>query len=162
MTTTKSPSSRPVADRPVRPSPGGDDKPITRTETPIGGVAYVMVYDRDKTLIAHTFVPLVPPGIVEKNLVPGESAKPQVRDIQYPDPVTGITRDIIDIGVPMLGGQVGTVRVGMDRRIVLDAARQAGLDLLKWFAVVAGAAVALGALFAWRITKRVGRLVTTV
>jgi twitching motility protein PilJ len=127
----------------------------------IGGVAYVMVYDREKTLIAHTFVPLVPPGIIEKNLVPGEVTKAQVRDIQYPDPVTGVTRDIIDLGVPMLGGQVGTVRVGMDRRIVLDAARQAGWDLLKWFAVVAAAAVALGALFAWRITKRIGRLVTT-
>jgi len=126
----------------------------------IGGVAYVMVYDRDKTLIAHTFVPLVPPGIIEKNLVPGDTTKPQQRDIQYPDPVSGVTRDIIDIGAPMLGGQLGTVRVGMNRRIILDAAHASGLNLLKVFAVVAAGAVFLGALFAWQITRRVGRLVT--
>ena len=31
----------------------------------ISGVSYVMVYDGDRTLIAHTFSPLVPSGIVE-------------------------------------------------------------------------------------------------
>src|SRR5256885_7044044 len=48
----------------------------------ISGVAYVMVYGADKTLIAHTFFPLVPLGIVDKNLVPGGVAK-QVREITY-------------------------------------------------------------------------------
>src|SRR5881296_2052917 len=38
----------------------------------ISGVKYVMVYDSARTLVAHTFAPLVPAGIVEKNLVPGE------------------------------------------------------------------------------------------
>src|SRR5919108_6466412 len=54
----------------------------------INGVAYVMVYDPGKRQIAHTFVPFVPPDLVDKNLVPGDSAK-QVRDVQYADPVTG-------------------------------------------------------------------------
>ena len=34
----------------------------------ISGVAYVMVYDQQKTLIAHTFAPLVPPGLVDKKI----------------------------------------------------------------------------------------------
>src|SRR5919108_4192134 len=80
----------------------------------ITGVAYVMVYDPGKNQIAHTFVPFVPPDLLDKNLVPGDSAK-QVRDVQYADPVTGARRHIIDVGVPMLGGTLGTVRVGMDR-----------------------------------------------
>src|SRR5436189_3904773 len=75
----------------------------------INGVAYVMVYDADKRLIAHTFVPLVPAGIIDENIVPGDVAK-QVREIVYPDPASGAQRKIIDIGVPMLGGRLGTVR----------------------------------------------------
>jgi sensor histidine kinase regulating citrate/malate metabolism len=39
----------------------------------ISGVAYVMVYDPQKTLIAHTFVPLVPADLIDKNLVAGDA-----------------------------------------------------------------------------------------
>src|ERR671924_1401972 len=38
----------------------------------ITGVAYVMVYDTQKTLIAHTFHPIVPPDVIDKNLVVGD------------------------------------------------------------------------------------------
>ena len=48
----------------------------------ISGVKYVMVYDSARNLVAHTFAPLVPAGIVEKNLVPGEMAQ-QVKEIEY-------------------------------------------------------------------------------
>ena len=64
----------------------------------ISGVKYVIVYDPQKTLVAHTFSPLVPAGIVDRNLVPGEAAQ-QVREIVYADPVTGAVQQIIDIGV---------------------------------------------------------------
>lgn len=125
----------------------------------ISGVAYVMVYDPQKTLIAHTFSPLVPGGVIEKNLVPGEVVK-QVREVQYPDPVTGAAREIIDIGVPMLGGQLGTVRVGMNKAIIDAAAAGAGNFLLLVFVGVAVVAVLAGVVFARRITKPVGRLVS--
>src|SRR5919198_1107802 len=112
----------------------------------IGGVAYVMVYDPSKTQIAHTFVPFVPPDLVDKNLVPGDAAK-QVREIEYTDPVTGARRRIIDIGVPMLGGTLGTVRVGMDRTIIDAAAARSGWFLFAVFAGVAVVAVATGVVF---------------
>src|SRR6266498_3662410 len=95
----------------------------------ISGVAYVIVQDANKTLIAHTFFPLVPSGIAEENVVPGGVAK-QVREIAYPDPVSGARREIIDIGVPMLGGQLGTVRVGMDQAVITAAATRSGTHLL--------------------------------
>src|SRR5262249_41127416 len=38
----------------------------------ISGVKYVVVYDAGRHLVAHTFAPLVPAGLVEKNIVPGE------------------------------------------------------------------------------------------
>ena len=124
----------------------------------IQGVAYVMVYDPQRTLIAHTFAPLVPGGIIEKNLVPGSMPK-QIRDIEYAEPGNGRRRDIIDIGVPMLGGQLGTVRVGMDKAIIKGAASHSGNFLLLVFGGMATVAMLGGAVLARRITKPVAALV---
>ena len=124
----------------------------------ISGVAYVMVYDPQKTLIAHTFHPIVPPDVIDKNLVVGDTAK-QVREIHYAHPVTGATRSIIDVGVPMLAGQLGTVRVGMDKAIIEAAAAKSGRYLLIMFGVGALVAVTAGAVFARRITRPLGEIV---
>jgi methyl-accepting chemotaxis protein len=124
----------------------------------ITGVAYVMVYDPQRAFIAHTFAPVVPKGIVERNVVPGHSPRPQVREVTYPDPRTGREREIIDIGVPMLGGQLGTVRVGMDKSIITASAVQAGNFLLLVFSGIAVAAGLAGIIFAQRITRPVNAL----
>ncbi|HEX7785183.1 MAG TPA: HAMP domain-containing protein, partial [Methylomirabilota bacterium] len=121
----------------------------------INGVAYVMVYDAQFTLVAHTFAPTVPKGIVERNVVPGQSTRPQIKEIMYADPRTGHQREIIDIGVPMLSGQLGTVRVGMDRSVISAAAVQGGNSLLLIFGGIAAAAVLAGVVFARRITQPV-------
>jgi methyl-accepting chemotaxis protein len=126
----------------------------------INGVAYVMVYDAQFTLVAHTFAPVVPKGIVERNVVPGQSTKPQVKDITYVDPRSGHEREIIDIGVPMLGGQLGTVRVGMDRSIITTAVVQSGNSLLVTFSAIAGVAVLAGVIFARRITRPMSALMS--
>lgn len=125
----------------------------------IKGVAYVMVYDAQQNMIAHTFVPVVPKGIIEQNPVPGTAQKGQVREIAYVDPVKGTERKIIDVGVPMLAGQLGTVRVGMDKSIILDEARTAGLKLLGLFGAIAALAIIAGVIFARQITKPVTALV---
>jgi methyl-accepting chemotaxis protein len=124
----------------------------------INGVKYVMVYDQQKTLVAHTFAPLVPPGIVDRNLVPGDAAQ-QVREIAYPDPVSRATQQIIDIGVPVLAGQLGTVRVGMDRSIITAAATRSGQYLLLVFLGISMLAVLAGVFFAHHITKPVTQVV---
>ena len=124
----------------------------------ISGVQYVVVYDAGRHLVAHTFAPLVPAGLVEKNVVPGDVVQ-QVKDVQYTDPVTGTESRIIDIGVPVLAGQLGTVRVGMDRAIIEAAAAGAGERLLFIFAGAAVVAVLAGVVFARRISKPVGEVV---
>jgi twitching motility protein PilJ len=124
----------------------------------ISGVAYVMVYDPARTQIAHTFVPFVPPDLVDKNLVAGDLAK-QVREIEYAHPVTGAPRRIIDIGVPMLGGTLGTVRVGMDRSIIDAAATRSGWFLFAVFGGVAVLAVLAGLVFARRLTRPIAQIV---
>ena len=126
----------------------------------ITGVAYVMVYDQQQTLVAHTFAPLVPAGLIAKNTVPGDATQ-QVRELQYQVPGSSAERHIIDIGVPILAGQLGTVRVGMDKGIIEAAAQQAGMYLFIVFATVALVAGGLGVLFARRITKPIGQLVQT-
>ncbi len=126
----------------------------------IVGVAYVMVYDPQRALIAHTFAPVVPKGIIERNVVPGQAIKPQVREVTYPDPRSGREREIIDIGVPMLGGQLGTVRVGMDKAIITANAVQAGNFLLLVFGGVAAAAVLAGVIFARQITRPLNALMS--
>ena len=124
----------------------------------ITGVKYVIVYDPQRTLVAHTFSPLVPAGLVERNLVPGDVAQ-QVREIAYADPVTGAAQQIIDIGVPVLAGQLGAVRVGMDRSFITVAAAKSGQNLLLVFGGVALLAVLAGAVFAHHITKPVTQVV---
>jgi len=124
----------------------------------ISGVQYVVVYDAGRHLVAHTFAPLVPAGLVEKNVVPGDAVQ-QVKDVQYTDPVTGTESHIIDIGVPVLAGQLGTVRVGMDRAIIEAAAAGAGERLLFIFAGAAVVAVLAGVVFARRISKPIGEVV---
>jgi methyl-accepting chemotaxis protein len=124
----------------------------------ISGVKYVMVYDTQRTLVAHTFSPLVPTGIVEQNLVSGEAAQ-QVRTIQYPDPVSGALQRVIDIGVPVLAGQLGAVRVGMDQAIIVLAAGKVGRFLLLVFGGVTVVAVLAGVVFARRITRPVNQVV---
>jgi methyl-accepting chemotaxis protein len=124
----------------------------------IRGVAYVMVYDPQKTLIAHTFSPVVPAGIIDKNVVPGHVSK-QVREIDYQDPARRTTRHITDIGMPMAGGKLGTVRVGMDRAIINEAATVAGRELLLLFGGVAALVLIGGILLADRIARPVTQLV---
>ena len=124
----------------------------------ITGVAYVMVYDPQKTLIAHTFAPFVPPGLVDQNLVPGDWPQ-KVQDVSFKDPAGGAQRDVIDIAVPVLAGQLGTVRVGMDRSIIVVAAAQAGRTLLLTFGGFAVVAAAAGMVFARRVTRPVQQLV---
>jgi twitching motility protein PilJ len=124
----------------------------------ISGVHYVMVYDPEQRLIAHTFHPVVPPDLIAKNLVPGDAVK-QVRDLVYLHPVTGAAQAIIDVGVPMLGGQLGTVRVGMNKAIIDAAATRAGWFLFAVFGGVAVVAVVAGAVFARRLTRPLRELV---
>ncbi|MGQ0578936.1 MAG: ATP-binding protein [Betaproteobacteria bacterium] len=121
------------------------------------GVAYVLVYDAHYAIIAHTFVPRVPPALVEGHRGVGTQPQ-QVREIRYVDPATGVERQIIDVAVPMLAGRLGMVHVGMDQAIIAAAATRAGNSLLLVFAAIAALATAAAALFARRVTQPVTRL----
>ena len=116
------------------------------------GVAYVLVYDAHNAIIAHTFVPRVPPALIEQHRGAGTQSQ-QVREIRYADQATGAERQIIDVAVPMLAGRLGVVHVGMDQAIIAAAATRAGNSLLLVFAAISALAAAAAALFARRVTR---------
>jgi len=121
------------------------------------GVAYVLVYDSHNAIIAHTFVPRVPPALIEQHRRAGTQSK-EVRETRYADPATGVERRIIDAGVPMLAGRLGVVHVGMDEAIISAAAARAGNYLLLAYAAIAALSTAAAALFARRVTRPLTRL----
>jgi signal transduction histidine kinase len=121
------------------------------------GVAYVLVYDAHNAIIAHTFVPRVPPALIEQHRAAGTQSQ-QVREMRYADPATGTERQIIDVAVPMLAGRLGVVHVGMDQAIIAAAATRAGNSLLLVFAAIAALSTAAAALFARRLARPLTRL----
>jgi signal transduction histidine kinase len=121
------------------------------------GVAYVVVYDSHNAIIAHTFVPRVPPALIEQHRRAGTQSK-EVRETRYVDLATGVEKRIIDAGVPMLAGRLGVVHVGMDEAIISAAATRAGNYLLLTFAGIAALSTAAAALFAGRVTRPLRRL----
>jgi twitching motility protein PilJ len=73
--------------------------------------------------------------------------------------VTGAPQAIIDVGVPMLGGHLGTVRVGMNKAVIDAAATRAGWFLCAIFGTVALGAMVAGGIFARRLTRPIVAIV---
>ncbi len=116
------------------------------------GVAYVLVYDRDQNVLADTFSPFLPEGLVGKNIVPPDG-RGKAETIEFTDPETGRQRHILDIGEPVLAGQLGTVRVGMDLDLIASQARRSVSGLLG---LLLGLTVVTG-LLAFLISKAIVR-----
>lgn len=123
------------------------------------GVAYIMLYDPDKEVVAHTFAPFIPDGLIDANEIVAMQGSKIASGIGYIDPETAAQRNIIDIAVPILAGQLGTVRVGMDQDVVDRAALQAAQNLGLIFLVAALIASVIGFIVADRTTRPIGQLV---
>jgi methyl-accepting chemotaxis protein len=126
----------------------------------IEGVAYVLVYSPQREVIAHTFAPFMPAGLIDQNEVPGERAS-QAKQIVMADPATGRPRSILDVGVPVLAGQLGTVRVGMDLDLIDAAALRSASSLVALLVALALAAFAIGWLLVRRLVRPIEALAET-
>ena len=123
----------------------------------IGGVRYVLVVDPAGKPVAHTFAPFVPEGLAAGNKVPGERASQSAR-LSFEDPVTGDTASVVDIGVPILSGQFGTARVGMDLGVVNADVGRTLTRLFGLFAVFVLLAAGLALVFSRRIVEPIREL----
>jgi signal transduction histidine kinase len=79
----------------------------------IDGVGYMLVVDADGAVLAHTFVPTVPPELRTLHTPPEGTTVQEVR-------VEGMG-DFIDVSAPILAGEMGTVHVGMKRELIRAA-----------------------------------------
>jgi serine phosphatase RsbU (regulator of sigma subunit) len=111
----------------------------------IEGVAYVFIVDAEKTILAHTFVPQVPPQIALLSTVSREII---VRDMT----ITGIG-DVIDIAAPVLVGVAGQVHIGMDKAIIRSAIWSAILNQQSLLFAIFLLSIALANLFVKRISR---------
>ncbi|HEX7579704.1 MAG TPA: methyl-accepting chemotaxis protein [Thermoanaerobaculia bacterium] len=123
----------------------------------IGGVQYVFVVDAGGKVVAHTFAPFAPEGVVEGNKVPGDRTSQAAR-LSYEDPATGDPQNVIDIGVPILSGQLGTARVGMDLGVISEEVGRTFTTLFGLFAAFILVATIITLAFSRRIVEPIREL----
>jgi len=121
----------------------------------VPGVAYVLITDVEARPIVHTFAPFVPRelgGSVQSQA--GQSEKV----LDYVDPETGKTRHVLSIAVPILGGYLGSVQIGMDLDLI--AAQQKRTALVLAAALLSAGLIALvgAAIFACRMVRPIEKL----
>jgi signal transduction histidine kinase len=70
-------------------------------------VAYIFVQDSRGAVVVHTFGEAFPAALRDANPAAGDGSGPRVRHVQT------VKGDVYDIALPLVRGQLGTIRVGM-------------------------------------------------
>jgi len=83
----------------------------------IRGISYVFVVDAQNEIIAHTFVPRIPPELLQ---VHGNQHAMSIQDLH----INGVG-DFIDVSAPVLVGVAGCVHIGLDKETIRAAIRSA-------------------------------------
>ncbi len=86
--------------------------------TEIQGVAYVMVETAQREVLAHTFVPSIPPQVLKLDAAGPAPASRPLAGGEYQVQEVG---DWLDVAYPILNGLAGRVHVGMNLKRVRHA-----------------------------------------
>ncbi len=95
----------------------------------VHGVSYIFVQNAEGRMVAGTFEGEFPESILEMNPLTGEEP---FKIARYQQEDVG---DILEVAVPILFGQAGTVRVGMDYGIIVKELGQLTKSLITQFAI---------------------------
>ncbi|HEX2164664.1 MAG TPA: methyl-accepting chemotaxis protein, partial [Thermoanaerobaculia bacterium] len=131
---------------------GGLSRLLERFGTP-RGVAYLAVYDRAGRRLADG-----PAGGFPAALA-GATVASAVESAERVVEIAGVGRRVLDVRVPVAGGELGTVRVGVDLDQVIAVTRRSTLNLLVMLGMLAAVAVLFALLFTSRIVQPVRQLV---
>ncbi len=127
----------------------------------IDGVGYIIAQDASGTVYAHTFAPFVPDEVLAASPDPAQLdqiTRTDVRELVLNNDVTSGT--FYDVVAPVLAGNLGSIRVGMDQQVIRDAANRAGFQLAT-FCIIAGlVAMIAGIFFAQRLVNPIDQLVS--
>ncbi|MCO7227023.1 SpoIIE family protein phosphatase [Pleionea sp. CnH1-48] len=114
----------------------------------IKGVNYVYIVNHDNRIIAHTFIPVIPPSI--KHSLHNNSL---LREAQISTITLENGQRQLDVAVPILLGKVGQVHVGMDlalieNHVMKDVLAESTFILLIFI---------IGTIFAYFFVQRVSK-----
>lgn len=127
----------------------------------VDGVGYIIAQDESGAVYAHTFAPFIPEDVLAASPDPNQLdqiATTEVRELALNNEVTSGT--FFDVVAPVLAGNLGSIRVGMDQRVISDAASRAGFQLAT-FCIIAGlVAMIAGVFFAQRLVDPIDQLVS--
>ena len=121
----------------------------------IEGVAYVLVYDAVGAVVADTFA-----GGIPETLAREAAADGGTRQLAYVDPASSQVRSTIDVASAIASGALGSVRIGMDRDQIVQAARDGTTVLVITLGATALIAAFVGLLLTRRTVRPIRRLVS--
>lgn len=126
----------------------------------VAGVGYIIAQDESGAVYAHTFAPFIPEEVLaaspEANQL-SQITRTDVRELVLNSEVKSGT--FYDVVAPVLAGNLGSIRVGMDQQVIRDAASRAGFQLAT-FCIIAGlVAMIAGIFFAQRLVDPIDQLV---
>jgi len=104
----------------------------------IAGVSYIYIEDAEKAVVAHTFSPSFPEGMLAVNPVEvGEDlGGRRVKVDGNVDLMLGDKRvHAIDVAAPVAGGALGVVHIGMDKDEIDTSVRELRVSMVKYGAV---------------------------
>ncbi|MGD2180404.1 response regulator [Lusitaniella coriacea] len=120
----------------------------------IKGVGYIFVIDDRDEIIAHTFVPTIPPELLEHI---NEGHRKDTKNVI--DEIHLLNRgEFIDISSPILAGVAGYVHVGMDKSAVAAHVKEATLQQLALVLAIFLLAVAIAYIRVNQISKPLNQL----
>ena len=113
--------------------------------------AYILVQNPAGEILGHSFATL-PQEIQNMPDIPEARAEGQ-RLLRIGD------GDVLEVTVPITGGQLGTVRVGIWRDEIDAEVRRSTMPLVKTLLLVVGGGILVAFYVAWRINRPIVRLV---
>jgi PAS domain S-box-containing protein len=114
-------------------------------------ISYIIVIDTNQEVLAHTFIGEFPSGIVEANSISPDQTR-SIKSITIPE------GHVYDIAVPVIEGlyQVGTVRVGVNKKVIDLLIRNFAVTLLGAISAV----IVVGFFVSQWLSKYITRPVT--
>jgi PAS domain S-box-containing protein len=111
----------------------------------IEGVAYLFVTDHDNEVVAHTFVPAIPPDVLAIRSRPRSTTTLEFHLQTY--------GDVIHVASPIVAPEVGVVYLGMDRGLIRQAIWDSFLSQLGLMAMLFVGSVLAAYLLLRQVTR---------
>ncbi|GAB4484423.1 MAG: hypothetical protein OHK006_08700 [Thermodesulfovibrionales bacterium] len=115
-------------------------------------IAYVFVLDAHNSgILAHSFDREIPAGLKDANL-PGEDSAASFQRLVYGQEI------VLDVALPLLGGKIGTLRMGFSEEPIRKSIRSMTDAVLSVMFGVLVLAIVLAAIFSREITRPISEL----